>query len=150
MSLFQYSSYGNTAGAAIQLIRALKIPVTKSTVEETVESHPDYPSILSITDNLKRWKVNNATIHVATEHFGELPLPFIAHAINDGDRFMLVTNVNGAIEYMNEYGSRFELSRDNFLKQWPDNGEVKMQGGKPEAMDGWCKAIGIPFTPTLF
>ena len=37
-----------------------------------------------------------------------------------------------------------------FAAKYPMNGELLKQGDKIEAMDTWCKAMGISFTPTIF
>ncbi len=37
-----------------------------------------------------------------------------------------------------------------FAAKYPMNGELLKQGNKIEAMDKWCKAVGISFTPTIF
>jgi hypothetical protein len=37
-----------------------------------------------------------------------------------------------------------------FKAKYPLNNELNLQGSKLEAMDTWCKATGISFTPTIF
>ena len=37
-----------------------------------------------------------------------------------------------------------------FAKKYEMNGELLKQGDKIEAMDKWCKAMEIGFTPTIF
>jgi len=39
---------------------------------------------------------------------------------------------------------------DLFAKKYPMNGELARRGNKIEAMDKWCKAMEISFTPTIF
>lgn len=52
--------------------------------------HPDYPSLLSLSDALNTWKVNNAAARIPKENIAQLPLPFIAHTYAGGN-FALVT-----------------------------------------------------------
>ena len=58
-----------------QLIERLRIPVTAFIAIDAVESHPAYPSLLSISDSLSRWKVDNMGIQVAAENLDEMPVP---------------------------------------------------------------------------
>jgi len=39
---------------------------------------------------------------------------------------------------------------ERFAAKYPMNGELLNQGDKIEAMDKWCNATGIKFTPTIF
>jgi len=48
--------------------------------------------------------------------------------------------------YLSETKDYYEL----FAVKYPMNGELLKQGKKIEAMDKWCKAIGIKHTPTVF
>lgn len=36
-----------------------KVPVTKSYLHERLQSHPDYPGLVSVSDMLKEYKVEN-------------------------------------------------------------------------------------------
>ena len=47
----------NATGVTVNLLRSLGIPVTARTAVEAVEHHPDYPSLLSISDSLRKWKM---------------------------------------------------------------------------------------------
>lgn len=87
-----------------QLLQNLKVKVTFDTVKTTLENHPDYPCILSISDALKQWKVDNYILQVDKEKLHQLPLPFIAHLQNTRS-FITVTNVTaGNVVYKNSRG----------------------------------------------
>jgi hypothetical protein len=57
----------------------LKIPVSKSYLKQQLQSHPDYPSLLSITDTLNELCIDNTAIQIEKEILPEIPTPFIAH-----------------------------------------------------------------------
>jgi len=62
-----------------QLLSLLKTNVSFTTLKETLLSHPDYPSMLSISESLNRWKVNSMGLKVTPDKLEELPVPFIAY-----------------------------------------------------------------------
>ena len=117
-AFLEENSSSNVSEATLQLVKALDVPVTATTVIERVESHPDFPSLYSISDNLSSWKVENAAFQVDAEKLDELPVPFIAHTRKGGSTFVLVQQVNGSVDIINEKGRRETLSREAFLKSW--------------------------------
>lgn len=42
------------------LINHLRVAVTKTSVREQLQIHPDYPSLLSLSDTLDIWNIQNA------------------------------------------------------------------------------------------
>lgn len=73
------------------LLRGLRARVTASTVSKTLLSHPDYPTILALSDALTEWHIDNAVIKFdTTEQLRELTTPFIAHLKRD--QYILITN----------------------------------------------------------
>ncbi len=92
--------YGNPVTATINLLESLKVKVTGSTVSEALLNHPDYPSLLSVSDALNRWQVENMAVKTEKEKLDELPLPFIAHSDENGGTFTTVTKITSdAVEY---------------------------------------------------
>ncbi len=120
----------NATQVTNQLLKSLKVPVTASTVIEELEQHPDYPSLYSISDNLSKWKVENLALNVDANKIDELPVPFIAHSKAGGGSFILVNDVNGKVEYIDEKGKRKQKSREEFSKEW-DN--IALLAEKSEA-----------------
>jgi hypothetical protein len=55
-------------------LRSMKIPVSKMFLKQQLLSHPDYPSLLSITDTL-----DELNIHCGKRWIGKIPIPFLAH-----------------------------------------------------------------------
>lgn len=72
--------YESPVNATIALLKSLGVKVTNATVNNTLQNHPDYPSLLSISDALKSWKIEDMAAKVEKEKLDELPLPFIAHS----------------------------------------------------------------------
>lgn len=116
--LFGQSNGNNATAVIVHLLKKLNLPVTVSTIRKTIEEHPDYPSILSISDSLKKWKIDNVALEIDAHKLDELPTPFIAHTKKAGGFFQLVTSVNGAVEFINTKGKKEQQTKEAFLKEW--------------------------------
>lgn len=83
----------NAITATRYFLNKLNVKVTASSVEEALDNHPDFPSLLSISDVLKQWNVDNAALQTSVEKLPELPIPFIAYLRKGG--FVVVTEITG-------------------------------------------------------
>jgi protein-disulfide isomerase/uncharacterized membrane protein len=83
-------------------LREMKIPASKTYIRQQLLSHPDYPSLLSITDTLDYLGIENAAVQIEKDRLKEVPTPFLAHLNGRGGEFVLVKN------------------RDNIEKEFPD------------------------------
>lgn len=119
--------------ATAQLLTLLKIPVSKSAVEDALMSHPDYPTLFSINDVLNKWGISNTCMEVETDRLDELPIPFIAHMrINQGE-LVVVTSVSGKIvSYLDHRANKvIEAKKRDFLDTWSGIVLVAESPGKP-------------------
>lgn len=92
--------YENPVNATIALLHSLGVKVTNTTINERLINHPDYPSLLSVSDALNRWQVENMAVKVEKEKIEELPLPFLAHSTENGGTFTTVTKITAdVVEY---------------------------------------------------
>jgi ABC-type bacteriocin/lantibiotic exporter with double-glycine peptidase domain len=93
----------NCEQTAIRLIKKQHINITDSTIKKFLQTHPDYPSLLSILDFLNSYNIETLALKVKAETLVELPVPFIAQIKNPetGEQiFTLVHNVkNNTITY---------------------------------------------------
>ncbi|WP_447641156.1 MULTISPECIES: vitamin K epoxide reductase family protein [Chitinophagaceae] len=69
---------GNSEAVTIQLCRALAVSVTATTIRKQLEVHPDYPSLMSISDVLKNIGINNISPKNTTVKTDAFETPFIA------------------------------------------------------------------------
>lgn len=67
----------NCEEIGLQYCKLLNIPITETTIKEEIIQHPNYPSLLSISDALSTFKVDNMSIKTTTDSFENLPTPFI-------------------------------------------------------------------------
>lgn len=73
-------------------LHKLGININRNFLNEELSSHPDYPSLLSITRTLDKLGIDNIAMQVDKEKLSQVPLPFLAHVLGD-DGFMLVDNL---------------------------------------------------------
>ncbi|MES2730208.1 MAG: thioredoxin domain-containing protein [Bacteroidota bacterium] len=111
----------NALVATTQLIANLGVSVTKTTIQSVLTEHPEYPSLLSISDSLSKWKIDSQAIRVDPASLDKIPLPFIAHTNTGEGLFLTVTKVTSdTVEYEEPKGGRQKIvqTRDEFMKVW--------------------------------
>jgi len=75
----------------------LAVKLSASTIEKDLEVHPDYPSLLSISDVLNNYDIENIGIKLEPDKFKEIPTPFITQLKgknSNNDFFTVVTSLN--------------------------------------------------------
>ena len=66
-------------------LEMLQVKVTYNTLQKTLRRHPDYPSLLAVSDVLKSWNIENMALNIPKEQFHKLPRPFLTFLnINQG------------------------------------------------------------------
>ena len=86
-------------------LQQIPVRVTRSTVHTTLQNHPDYPSLLSISDVLKQWNVEALAVKTDKQKLRELPLPFIANVKDKHIAFVTITNVTETyVEFKSSWG----------------------------------------------
>ncbi|TKC07997.1 hypothetical protein FA048_12595 [Pedobacter polaris] len=111
----------NLEATVFNLIKTLKVKVTHRSVAECLEDHPEYPSLLSVSDCLSDWGLRNQSYLIDKAAFTETDMlfPFLAHLPEKGGRFMLVTSITDtAVFYKNESNSESKIARNEFLSRW--------------------------------
>ena len=114
------ASADNAVTTLVQLLKALGVKVTPATVKRTLESHPEFPALSSLSDSLDRWRVDNAAFRLRTvEQLRELPLPFLIHYHEQGGLFRLVTRIEGdKLSYWDANTGTGQQSLADFERTW--------------------------------
>jgi uncharacterized membrane protein/glutaredoxin len=98
-----------------QLIGELHIPITRQSIEEEIALHPNYNSLLAISDILNNWGVPNASYQLDFKELieSEVPVPFVAYLANQ--EFALVSNLDERYAVVsNERWNKYKLPIDDF------------------------------------
>ena len=72
-----------------QYLKKEGIPIDKDEFEFQVQSHPDYPSLLSISDTLSFFNINNGAMRLASSEIELLPERFIAVLREENNKLQL-------------------------------------------------------------
>jgi len=59
-----FTKYDPKVNTIIAFLKLLDVKVNNSTVDETLQNHPDWPSLLSISDALSKWNIPNAATKI--------------------------------------------------------------------------------------
>jgi len=61
----------------IKYLKELNIPISQAYCRKLIVSHPDYPSMLSVTDTLKRLGIRYKAVRMEKEQLGSVKGPFL-------------------------------------------------------------------------
>jgi hypothetical protein len=157
--LAKYKSYPNAVHILISFLKLLNIPVSPYTAQKELMSHPDYPSMLSVTDSLSSWNISNAVFKVnkAKLDFQHLKFPFIVHFPDNGGSFLLVKKFhNGILTCSKNSRENLKITISEFIQSWDgviliaekelDSGEKHY---KQSIIKGLLEDIKLPFLVTV-
>jgi uncharacterized membrane protein len=85
------------------LTELLQVKITAGTLKKNLEEHPDYPSLLSISDVLSNYGIENLSIRLNPDKLSDVPIPFITQVKSRKNEMELFTVVkdfnNGGVLY---------------------------------------------------
>jgi uncharacterized membrane protein len=101
-------------------LQLLNVQVPTAAIDNTLENHPEWPSLLCISDALNSWKILNAAAKDNNKKPELLPTPFLAVTHHPERPFAIVTDVqeNELIVYHENYKKATPVSKEKFLQQW--------------------------------
>ncbi len=115
-----FNTYQTPVKATLNFLSLLKVKVNAGTVNETLQNHPDWPSLLCISDALNSWNVPNAAGKIAWTDIDQLPVPFMAYMYNPEHPIAVVTHVDdqNVLSYNHRFNKTTILKRETFFEQW--------------------------------
>ncbi len=111
-----FNQYESNVKATIDFLRLLKVKVNSITINETLQNHPDYPSLLCISDALNKWNIANGAGKIEPDKIDELPTPFIAYTNDRENPLVIVTETGDAA--ITSYNNSVTESKEDFIKNW--------------------------------
>ncbi len=115
------TKYDNADAAIIKLLRSLKIAVDPEIIIAELEKHPDYPSLLAISDVLTVFNVENVALRVNFNELGDVTVPFLAHT-NGGDMVLVKKAEKAYYHLSSDKWNNHKVNADEFKKMY--NGVV--------------------------
>lgn len=114
----------NCEEIAIVLCEALRIEYTRKTIVDALLTHPDYPSLLAISDVMKDYGVENISAYLKdAKELTKVSQLFIAQVVSEnksGKMFALIYSVSetGVSWYNPERHKQEEISFDEFEERF--------------------------------
>ena len=111
----------NLGNVAVKYLQHLKVPVTKTTLLESLEQNPYYPSLYSLSNVFTRFKIDNQAFEIDNEKLEKLEPPFIAYLNiqGKGKDFVLVTKLTATqVSYLTESSKITTMGKEEFLKNF--------------------------------
>ncbi|HUZ58900.1 MAG TPA: cysteine peptidase family C39 domain-containing protein [Hanamia sp.] len=111
----------NLLNVASCFVKQLEIPITHTTLKESLLENPYYPSLFSLSNIFERFQIDHTTFKIEKENFENLTPPFIAYLKKQktGKDFVLVTSITGnEVEYIAENKKMKKATKEDFLKNW--------------------------------
>lgn len=114
LSFFQRK---NADATVIKFLKYCGISANPQSVIAELDKHPDYPSLLAISDVLTNFEIENSAFRISFDELDTLNCPFIAHSNADGSSFMIVHQVaNDNISISTEKWDKYKISAEEFKK----------------------------------
>ena len=111
----------NSVSAIYDLLYLLEVKVNFGTLDEKLTSHPEFPSLLAISDCLDELNVRHQSFKIEKTEYDaeELLFPFVAHFSARGGSFVLVHSIKaGLVQISNEKRKKINITEAQFLKEW--------------------------------
>ncbi len=82
----------------------LKIPISPKYIEKLIQAHPDFPSLLSISDIFLRLGINHQVTRIEKERLPELPFPYLIPLDKGRGDIIVIKNGDSLKKYENQLG----------------------------------------------
>jgi len=69
----------NLTSVLAKFAKQLNFPIKYQAIYDELHIHPDYPSLLAISDVLETFNIPNAAFKIENDQLKDVPLPFIVH-----------------------------------------------------------------------
>lgn len=132
-----FHTFPSQVRAVQQLLRLLQVQVHAQTVNDTLQNHPDWPSLLTVADALQQWNIPNAAGRMETKDPERLPTPFLAHTLDAESPLAVVETVTATTVtyYAGTYRKPQTKTIEDFNTYWTGVyliAEPQPQSGQPE------------------
>ncbi|WP_295794694.1 vitamin K epoxide reductase family protein [Mucilaginibacter sp.] len=110
-----FKNYKNPDAVVVKLLERLLISTKPAQIVEELSTHPDYPSILAISDVLTSYNINNTCYKFDEGGFRNIEPPFIAQTSLNGGSFLLVDSItDDKVTASNEKWDKRHLKVEEF------------------------------------
>jgi hypothetical protein len=137
----------NILSVTYQLLSEIKVNVNLGSLSKSLESHPEYPGLLTICDCLKQFRVDSHVYRIEKENYSylDLPFPFISHTSRDGGSFFLVQGLsNGSFIISDEKVKKASVKKADFFASWEGlvlYARANEESGEPHYLQHYIQSL---------
>jgi len=107
----------NVTSVLAKFADQLNFPIKIQKVYDELLIHPNYPSLLAISDVLENFGISNSAFYVDNEQLADVPCPFLAHTNINNDDFIIVNKIDGdRVWVSNEKWNKHKIDLKEFNK----------------------------------
>ncbi len=101
-------------------LKLLQVNVPAHVVEETLQQHPFWPSLLCVSDALHCWQIPHIAAKGSMDDISQIDTPFLAVTRHPERPFAIVISIgeNDVVLYQHSYRKATTMSRHYFLNAW--------------------------------
>ncbi|MDB5150902.1 MAG: hypothetical protein JWQ57_4922 [Mucilaginibacter sp.] len=117
--MFVFTDYNNADAVVIKLLKSLSVNISAAAIVAELDKHPDYPSLLAVSDVLNNFYIENNAFRVPFDELENLRCPFLVHVNTNGGEFLVVNNINGKkASVSSEKWDKHTMYVDEFKKKF--------------------------------
>src|ERR1700733_8508188 len=98
--MLSFKNLLNPQAALFKLLNYKGININTATIQDELEKHPDYPSLLAVCDVLTASNIENSAFRIGVEELDNVPCPFLAHVNPGNGDLVTVTRVDRDTVYV--------------------------------------------------
>lgn len=101
--MFLITKRSNIEAAVTNLLKHLNVTIHSDIIIEELEKHPDYPSMLAVSDVLTTLNIANEAFRAEATMLRELPVPFLASLKRNEGEIVVVTKIDSKHIYFADH-----------------------------------------------
>lgn len=115
-----FNKYDPKVNTIISFLKLFDVKVNNSTVDETLQNHPDWPGLLCISDSLNKWNLPNAAGKIEQQLIERLPTPFLAYTNNFSTPLEIISDVSEtSVTVLSNRKQKIKSeNKEDFFKRW--------------------------------
>jgi uncharacterized membrane protein len=114
-----FNEKDNLITTTTNLLSLLDVKVSHTEISDSILSNTNYPSLLSISESIKKWDIDSEAYSVAADKLHDLPVPFICYLKSGAGSFTVVKKVEEAfVTYLSDNGTEIISNLNDFINQW--------------------------------
>ncbi|WP_426327273.1 vitamin K epoxide reductase family protein [Pedobacter sp. R-06] len=111
----------NLESILIELLKNINVKVTQFASDACLQAHPEYPSLLAVSDCLNEWDIDNKAYKLSKDNYNtsDFSFPFIAHLKEDNGKFLIINSIGeDGVNYTDENKQNGLINEKDFLTRW--------------------------------